>query len=218
MQEIRKVAVSNPKDNWQQLMDNAGAVLFRLCAKGQGGPNRLNEMEVETLWNEAAESDLTDPSVLCVNCGGFGRVEEENYQKGHFRRPEECATMQVYRRFVGELLDGLYPNPSKELEKLAKYIGEAQYYGQVKTGLEMDRSPMLSDIFATMQILLYHKEQEKHSTMLVHGARILLYVALYQPDLYKPLTDRILTGSWFIQKMLKLQKQHGKTLGLLLAK
>ena len=122
------------------------------------------EDQVEIVRGEASQEDLADPSVLCIEVGGSGRVDEENFDHHAEGGPTASATSQAADRVypVGECLHGWLDCSCCEqsagrpygwgwAQRLVEYIDLLDTQGpeslRARTGGNV-QFPTLSDVFA----------------------------------------------------------------------
>ncbi|MBI2624481.1 hypothetical protein HYW67_03220 [Candidatus Parcubacteria bacterium] len=146
--KFRKVVVGPKVD-----LDTCGTVFFRLTGGKLPSAQALREMipPVEIARSgRASEVDLADPNVLCVECGGSGRVVAECFDHHEAGGPANSATSQAY--FAGDVMF-----EGGALSQLVKYINHLDTEGLKALGPKPKGTASLSDLFSGM--LLTERDQ-----------------------------------------------------------
>ena len=124
--------------------------------------------EIIVVRSKAALEDLADPSVLCIECGGSGRVELNNFD--HHDTAEELppACRQAFE------VQGDSRSRDEKLARLVDYVSLLDTSGPEAlkrvSGLK-GAFPTLSDVFSGMRLLVKDPREQ-----LIKGMEILRLV------------------------------------------
>lgn len=127
------------------------------------------EDKVEVLrGGQASEADLADPSVLCIEVGGAGRVEEANFDHHEAGGPAESAIRQAGTfarlRAIAQELGGDEAGHHAHLLALVAYIDAIDVEGARGLGRKpkVSEFPYLSDVFAGMLLTERNPVEQLH--------------------------------------------------------
>lgn len=143
MAQFRKVVVGPKID-----LDTCGAIL---CVKVGNllASEALQSVEVART-GRASETDLADPSVLCIEVGGSGRVDEGNFDHHEEDGPTDSAALQAYACIGGLVARTLADDVSTfVLGELVRFIHRLDTEG-VRALPPREEGVYLSDLFAGM--------------------------------------------------------------------
>lgn len=179
-------------------LDTCGTLL---CAVLGTYPRPLiMDLQIEVCrTGHASEADLADPSVLCIEVGGSGRVEEGNFDHHEAGGPTASATLQAlafYEHALGVILQSVEGDEEYDrniavdlhinlgdLIKLVMYIDQLDTEGPQSFGARKEGF-YLSDLFSGM--LLTERDPAKQ----VRNGFVLLLESLERGwDPFEPLDD-----------------------------
>ena len=167
------------------LIDNAVAIFLRLAACLDEFTSfvdfqaRIHEAKFEFVEQEASGADLSDPKILCVNSGGYKRVEEEDYQRWYSSRPDLCASAQVFRAHKKELVVSF--GKVGEIENLVRFVGKIR---QTKSrGMDNNCKQLhLWNLFSDIQFLMLNEFQQKKRDLYMTCFQILICCIVNEQD------------------------------------
>lgn len=95
--------------------------------------------EIVALQRDAASADLVDPTVVCIEVGGSGQVDRNNFDHHDCAGPLEPACEQAFAAKGGD----------DDLERLVKYVSTIDSTGGTSE-FEKTQPPYLSSVFSGM--------------------------------------------------------------------
>lgn len=155
--------------NFQKVKIGPKVDLDTIACAYFNGVTRENSVEVVRSGQATAE-DLADPSVLCIEVGGAGRVAEGNFDHHEKGKTALSATMQAsqvyWDRFSAELepgsqqeaewvYGGAYAGEARSRVRLAEYVNLLDTQGPkaLPSAPSEEDKPYLSDVMAGMFLL-----------------------------------------------------------------
>lgn len=106
--------------------------------------------EIVVVRDQAGPEDLADPNVICIECGGSGQANLNNFDHHDTDKPLPPACVQAYRlRFE--------PKDNEPLEHLVEYVSLLDIRGpealKTRSQLPEGAFPTLSDLFSGMLLI-----------------------------------------------------------------
>lgn len=107
--------------------------------------------EIIVVRDKASAEDLANPNVICIECGGSGRTDLNNFDHHNTDRPLPPACVQAYRLRFGS-------RDNEVLGRLVEYVSALDTRGpdllKQQSRLLEGAFPTLSDIFSGMLLLI----------------------------------------------------------------
>lgn len=130
--------------------------------------------EIIVVRDKASDEDLVNPDVICIECGGSGQTEFNNFDHHDTDQPLPPACAQVFRLRYG-------PSDKPLLERLVEYASALDTHGpealKQRSQLPEEAFPTLSDIFSGMLLVTRDPREQ-----LLRGIAILKRVQAQQID------------------------------------
>jgi hypothetical protein len=123
--------------------------------------------QVEVIRGTAAERDLADPTVLCIEAGGSGRVHQSDYDHHEVRGPTDSACVQAWERWRIGHARGANETDSAAWERLVAYVA------MMDTGpisLPRASSPTLSQVISGMRLTVHRPVEQLREGMQILSA------------------------------------------------
>ncbi len=106
--------------------------------------------EIVAVRDKASPEDLANPNVLCIECGGSGQTNLNNFDHHNTDRPLPPACMQTFHARFG-------PGDDEPLERFVDYVSALDARGpellKQQSQLPPGAFPTLSDIFSGMLLV-----------------------------------------------------------------
>lgn len=107
--------------------------------------------EIVVVRDKAGDEDLANPQVICIECGGSGQTELNNFDHHNTDHPLPSACVQAFQK-LGNPADA-------SLQRLVEYVGLLDTQGpeqlKARSRLPKGAFPVLSDVFSGM-VLINH--------------------------------------------------------------
>lgn len=121
--------------------------------------------EIVVVQSRASEEDLADPSVICIECGGSGQVDLNNFDHHDTELPLPPACVQAYLLTMAD-------TRFEPVEQLVEYVAILDTQGgkalRQYSNLPAGAFPTLSDVFSGMLLTT-----ESGSEQLIRGLDII---------------------------------------------